>query len=166
MVAIPLESPSILSSRLNAFVIPTTQKSVTMMSIIPLKRRTCTPADDENAGGSHLYGQLDVAPQTAAVVQRANEADQRGADKNADDLIDVTAFAPEGQGDDKGNVDGSASHQRHRRSVELAFGGLVEDPQPQNCVAHQGGTANGDDKRAGGHQEKSTHRTIRFPVSA
>lgn len=109
-------------------------------------------ADHEDSSGGELDGELQVALHTAPVVQGTGQTDNGCANEDADDLIHVGTIPPEGQGGDKREVDGGASHERDGRGVDLATGRMVEDAETQGGEADQRCTADGNYEGAGGHQ--------------
>ena len=113
IMAMPPDRPSMLSSRFMALVMPITQTSV-MHDVQPVaKELDLNAAVDQDQRCGDLADQFDIAAQSPAVIDQPHEADHRGADEDADDLVDIAPIAEEEQGHNEGDVDGGAAQQRH-----------------------------------------------------
>ena len=121
-----------LSSRLNAFVIPTSQRTPIAAARTSLPTiSTERPVDEHDRRGAELRGELEPRGQRVDVVDQAGEEEQRGAAEDAEQLLAAVEAADRERRADPGGEpeeDADAAEGRGRVLAPALAGGVRDQP--------------------------------------
>jgi hypothetical protein len=158
-----------LSSRLKALVMPTTQSSVGDADDPEQSERDVRPVGqrqsdlnshgDQDRPGRQLGDQLQRRVHPPLVVPQTQQRHPARADHDSCQLRDLLAFGKEQQRADDGTVDRETAEQGHRLGVELAFGRSVDGPDPQRGAPDERSAGDGQEegRRCDDHQVSWRH---------
>ena len=100
-----------------------------------------TRGNQEQCCDRHTDEELHLMMEESAVVEEADDREQRGSRKNADNLLLGRSVQREQDGQDEAEIHADPAEQRDRLEMDFARAGLVDHSIEQGIVAHGDGEA-------------------------
>ncbi len=153
---------------LNAAVMPTTHKTVRHQSRnrsdgagneLRKKLRANAGSDQENSSERHADEKFYLVMQQAAVVEEADDGEQRGAGEDADDLLLRRVVPREQHGEYEAQVNSDAAEQRDGIQMNFAGPGFIHHAVAQREMTNRHGEARAT--RAARWRRRSVQSVIR-----
>ena len=111
------------------------------------KLRADAGRQQETCARGHANEELHLVVKHAAVVEQADGGEQRGAGKNARDLLLRRAAQRKNDGKDKAKIDGDAAEERNRFEVNFARPGAIDHAVVERKAANGNGETQRSEKR-------------------
>ena len=154
IAATPDDSPSMLSSRLSAFVMPTTHSTVIAASVTPGPNRSMPPRRPTRRGRRRPRPRADDWTETREVVEQADEREEHREAEHDEQLAPSRDRRPHERRDhdrerERGD-DREPTEVRHGVGVALVPTREVEHVAAEREAQHQGGEQQRERRR---HEE-------------
>ena len=152
---------------LNAAVMPTTHKTVRHQSRtnppkpgneLRKKLRANARSNQKNSRQRHAHEKLYLVMQQPAIIQKADQRQQRSARQNPDDLLQRRVMPREQHREDEAQVNRDPAEQRDGIQMNFARPGLIHHPVTQRQLPNRHSEAQRREQR---HGERDQFRVLR-----
>ncbi len=116
------------------------------------------------AASGHRSEQFDLMMEQAAIVQYADNGDERRARVYADHLRQRGAVHGYQQRDQHAQINRQPAEQRHRLDVHLARARVIDHPDAQRELPHGNGETHRSDQANGECHQAGIHESPRFMI--